>query len=215
MLDYYTVWVHQIKTPIAVMRMRLGMEDSENNRALAAELFRIEQYVELVLSYIRLGSRANDLVIREYGTDELIRETLRKYASQFILRKLRLVYEPAETRVITDKKWLTLILEQLLSNALKYTPSGEIRVEAEQNRIRISDTGIGIAPEDLPRIFEKGYTGINGRLGRQSSGLGLFLCKKAADLIGAVITCESEPGKGTAFTVILPERESRAGGSRG
>jgi len=205
--DYYTTWVHQIKTPIAVMKLRLN-EENEQNRALKAELFRIEQYVELVLSYIRLGSSSNDLVVQEYDVDEIIRETLRKYAPQFILRKLHLSYAPGEMRAVTDRKWLALILEQLLSNALKYTAQGEIRIETAQNRIRISDTGIGIAPEDLPRIFEKGYTGVNGRLERQSSGLGLFLCKKAARLIGAEITCESEPGKGTSFTVLLPQREA-------
>ena len=201
--DYYTAWVHQIKTPIATMKLLLS-QNAEENKELSAELFRIEQYVEMVLSYIRLGSDTNDLVIKEYPLDELIRETVRKFAPQFIARKLKLNYEPTDTAAVTDKKWLMFILEQLISNAIKYTPEGEITISIEDNAVKISDTGIGIAPEDIPRIFEKGYTGANGRLGQKSSGLGLFLSKKAAGLIAADISVQSTPGSGTDFYVILP-----------
>ena len=208
--DYYTAWVHQIKTPIATMRLLLT-EDTQKDRALAAELFRVERYVGMVLDYIRLESGANDLVIREYALDEIIRETLRKFAPQFVLRRLRLVYAPTEQTVITDKKWLAFILEQLIANAVKYTPQGEVRVEAGRGMIRVVDTGIGIAPEDLPRIFEKGYTGANGRLGQRSSGLGLFLTQKAAALIGAEVSCESAVGQGSIFTVRLPDSAWQCG----
>lgn len=203
--DYYTAWVHQIKTPIATMKLQLA-EDTEGNRAIRAELFRVEQYVEMVLDYIRLDSASNDLVVASYDLDSIIKETLRKIAPQFVLRKLKLNYTPAGITVVTDKKWLAFILEQLLSNALKYTPAGEIGLEAQGNEIRVSDTGIGIAPEDLPRIFEKGYTGMNGRIGENSSGLGLFLTKKAADLLGIAVSCESAVGQGTTFTLTLPEK---------
>jgi len=204
MLDYYTTWVHQIKTPIAVMRMRIGYEDTEEHRALAAELFRIEQYVEMVLQYIRLGSETNDLVIKEYKLDELVRESVRKYASQFIYRKLKLIYKPSDIVIVTDKKWFACILEQLLSNAVKYTPQGTVTISVSDDGIlRITDTGIGIAREDLPRIFEKGYTGNNGRLEQKSSGLGLYLCKKAADKLSIAISVESTPGKGSTFSLDL------------
>lgn len=204
--EYYAAWVHQIKTPIAVMKLQLT-EDTPQNRALSAELFRIEQYVEMVLDYMRLDSSSNDLVIREYALDELIREVLRKYASQFVLRKLRLSYEGTDVRVVTDKKWLCFMLEQLIANAIKYTPEGGISIEVEGNCIRICDTGIGIAPEDIPRIFEKGFTGNNGRLGEKSSGLGLFLTQKAANLLAATLQCQSEVGQGTTFSIELPKRE--------
>lgn len=203
--EYYTTWVHQIKTPISVMKLRLAGGSGENG-VLYTELLRIEQYVEMVLEYIRLESETTDLVIREYEADEIIREALRKSAPQFIQRKLRLVYEPSKEKVITDKKYLGFILDQLISNAVKYTPEGEIRISAGDKRIRIEDTGIGISQEDIPRIFDKGYTGLNGRLDKKSSGLGLFLCRKAGDLLAITITCESEVGKGTAFTLTFPEK---------
>ncbi len=200
--DYYTSWVHQIKTPIATMKLMLT-EDSEKDRALLAELFRIEQYVQMVLDYIRLESDSNDLVIAEYPVDELIKETLRKYAAQFVLRKLKLSYEPTDVKVVTDKKWFSFILDQLISNAIKYTQAGEISIEVSEDKIIVTDTGIGIAPEDLPRIFEKGYTGVNGRLGQKSSGLGLFLTGKVAKLLAIKVTCESTVGKGSSFTIHL------------
>lgn len=207
-LDYYTTWVHQIKTPIAVMRMYLQGEDTREHRELLAELFRIEQYVEMVLSYIRLGSRESDLVIREYELDAVIRQAVHKYAPQFIRKKIRLVYEPVKVRVVTDEKWLLFILEQLLANAVKYTLEGTITIRAGQDKkLSVSDTGIGIAPEDLPRIFEKGFTGYNGRADKKATGLGLNLCRQAAEKLGIRITAESEPGRGSTFTLDLAEKK--------
>lgn len=207
MLDYYTTWVHQIKTPIAVMKLTLGAEDSPLTESLSAELFRIEQYVDMVLDYLRLGSESSDLVIAEYDLDELVRESIRKYAPQFIKRQLRLRFEPSGIRITTDKKWFACILEQILSNAVKYTPSGEVTVSCTNRILTITDTGIGIAPEDLPRIFEKGYTGNNGRMGMKSSGLGLYLCKKAADKLHIPVSCESQVGQGTAFRLDLKQEK--------
>ncbi len=204
--DYYTVWVHQIKTPIAVMKLKLAA-DTEENRALLAELFRIEEYVDMVLQYIRLGSETNDLVIREYSLDELIREALRKYAPQFIEKRLKLDYVPSGGSIVTDRKWFACILDQLLSNAIKYTPAGTVSVGLEGESLVVRDTGVGIAPEDLPRIFEKGYTGSNGRTGRVSSGLGLYLAKKAADLLSLPIRAESSPGEGSAFILTMQKKE--------
>lgn len=207
-LDYYTTWVHQIKTPIAVMRMNLQGEDTEEHRELLAELFRIEQYAEMALSYIRLENSGNDLVIREYPLDDLIRQAIRRYASQFVRKRIRLVYEPTDVKVLTDEKWLVFILEQLLSNAIKYTAEGSITIRVtEDKKLSVEDTGIGIAPEDLPRIFEQGFTGYNGRLDKKATGLGLSLCKKAADKLGIGIRAESEPGKGSCFTLDLKERK--------
>ncbi|MBO2516199.1 MAG: hypothetical protein CW338_02840 [Clostridiales bacterium] len=209
MTDYYTAWVHQIKTPIAVMKLKLA-EDTELNRALSAELFRIEQYVDMVLQYIRLGSQSNDLVIKECCLDELIKESIHKYAPQFIHNRLRLTYNGTDKVFVTDRKWFCCILDQLLSNAVKYTKSGGVTIGVEEDRLIIEDTGIGIASEDLPRIFEKGFTGNNGRLGNKSSGLGLYLVQKAAKLLCIPVSVESTPGKGSRFILKLEEREITA-----
>ena len=205
MIDYYTAWVHQIKTPIAVMKLKLSA-DTPEHRALSAELQRVEQYVDMVLQYIRIGGGSNDLVIRTYSLDELIRESVRKQAGQFVEKRLRLIYTPTGETLVTDKTWFCCILDQLLSNAVKYTPEGSVTVSVQNGFLTVSDTGVGIAPEDLPRIFEKGYTGLNGRLGQKSSGLGLYLAKKAADLLSIPLSVKSAVGKGSAFTLDLRQR---------
>ena len=204
--DFYTAWVHQIKTPIAVMKLALGGPEAPDKSALQEELFRIEQYTNMVLAYQRLGSGANDLVIEEYSLDALIRPVIRTFAPQFIGKKLKLIYEGTDLNIVTDKKWFQCILEQLISNAVKYTPAGTITVTVENGALSIADTGVGIAPEDLPRIFEKGYTGVNGRLNDQSSGLGLYLCGKAAALLNIPIRAESKPGQGSRFSLCLQNK---------
>lgn len=201
--DYFTQWVHQIKTPVSVMRMMLQAEDTEEHRALMTELFRIEQYAEMALAYTRLDSSSRDLVIREIQLDPVIRAAIRKYASLFIRKRLRIVYDGTAESALTDEKWLLFILEQLLSNAVKYTDTGSVSISVSGQQIRIADTGKGIAPEDLPRIFEKGYTGKLGRADKQATGIGLYLCKKAADRLNIRLSAESEYGKGSVFTLDL------------
>lgn len=206
-IDYYTTWIHQIKTPISVMQMILQSEDTEDYRALSAELFRIEQYVEMVLYWFRLDSTANDFVIETVSLDKVIRSAVRKYAPQFIRKKIGIVYDGTRETVLSDEKWLLFILEMILSNAVKYTESGSVNISAEGEMIKISDTGIGIAAEDLPRIFEKGYTGYNGRADKKSTGLGLYLCKKAADKLSHKLYAESEAGKGSTFYIDMRTRK--------
>lgn len=207
MIDYYTVWVHQIKTPIASMRLSLQNEDSPQARRLTSDLHRIEQYVEMVLAFLRLNSETTDYVIREYSLDKIVRSAVKKFSSEFISRRLRLIYEPLNYTVITDEKWLSFVIEQVLSNALKYTPSGSISITLESgNILRIRDTGMGIAPEDLPRIFENGYTGYHGRADHKASGIGLYLCKKICSNLGHTISASSEVDAGTAIDIHLSRR---------
>ncbi len=202
-MDYYTTWVHQIKTPISVMGMMLQGEDTDKNRQLLAELFRIEQYVGMALNWLRLGSDSTDFVFREYELDGIIRQAIRKYAPQFIRNRIRLFYEPAEIRVLTDEKWLLFIIEQLLSNVVKYAGEGTVSIAVTGEVLSIADTGIGIAQEDVPRIFEKGFTGYNGRADKKSTGLGLYLCRLTADRLSHKISVESRPGQGTTFYLDL------------
>ena len=208
MVDYYTIWAHQIKTPIASMRLTLQNEDSTLSRKLSGDLFRIEQYVEMVMMFLRLDSDSTDYVIREHDLDTIIRQTVRKFAGEFIARRLQLVYEPLNAKVVTDEKWLSFVVEQVLSNALKYTSSGSITISLEAPKILcIRDTGMGIAPEDLPRIFEKGYTGYHGRADKKASGIGLYLCKRICNNLGHIITVKSTVDVGTTIAIDLSQRK--------
>ena len=208
MVDYYTIWAHQIKTPIASMRLTLQNEDSALSRKLSGDLFRIEQYVEMVLMFLRLDSDSTDYLFRECDLDPIIRQAVRKFAGEFISRKLQLIYEPVHTKVITDEKWLSFVIEQVLSNALKYTPSGSITISLESPKtLCIRDTGMGIAPDDLPRIFEKGYTGYHGRADKKASGIGLYLCKRICSNLGHTITARSIVDVGTTVVIDLSQRK--------
>ena len=207
-MDYYTTWVHQIKTPIASMRLLLEKEDSPVSRQLSEELFRVEQYVQMVMTYQRLDSDSTDYVFRQTDVDAVVRGAIRKFAPQFISKGIRLDYVPRQTLVVTDEKWLSFVIEQLLSNAIKYTPAGCITIRFQDNNdLTITDTGIGIAPEDLPRIFERGYTGYNGRTDKRASGLGLYLCRRICDALGHGISIRSTPGVGTTVTISLSQKE--------
>ena len=198
MVEYYTVWAHQIKTPIASMRLQIQSEDTESARKLMGDLNRIEAYVEMVLTFLRLDSDSTDYLIKEYDLDEIIRPAIRKFSREFILKKLKLEYEPIEFKTITDSKWLSFIVEQVISNAVKYTSEGSVRIcMSEPGILCIEDTGIGISDEDLPRIFENGYTGFNGREDKRASGIGLYLCKRISDNLGHKIYAESKVGEGT------------------
>lgn len=202
--EYLTRWAHQIKTPIAAMRLNLeNAEDTETSRAVSIELFRIEQYVDMMLWHFRLDE-ANDLVIRRFSLEGLVRESVKKYAPLFVRRRLRLSVEGKDAMALSDEKWISFVVEQILDNAIKYTDHGGVTISIHPGPVlEIRDTGIGIAKSDLPRIFESGYTGENGRLNRRSSGLGLSLCKKACDRLGHRLWAESEPGAGSSFFLDL------------
>ena len=208
MVDYYSMWVHQIKTPIAAMNFLLDNEEVDQKN-LQQELFKIERYVEMVLTYIRLDSVSSDYVITKINLDEVVKDTVKKYASLFINKKIKLNYVSHETMVISDKKWLSFAFEQILGNSVKYSSmNGEITIETFENKLVIEDKGIGIKEEDLPRIFEKGFTGFNGRYEKKSSGLGLYLCKKTLDKLGHHIEISSTIGKGTRVEITFPKEDT-------
>ncbi|MFA9379553.1 MAG: sensor histidine kinase, partial [Acetanaerobacterium sp.] len=202
---YYTLWSHQIKTPIAAMRLLL-QEDTLDHKSLEQELFKTEQYVDMVLQYQRLGMPSKDLMFQEYALDALVRQAVKKVSTLFIHKKIAIDIKPMDCRILTDEKWLVFVLEQLLTNAVKYTQAGTVSIclaENEQAVLVIEDTGIGIQPEDLPRVFEWGYTGYNGRLDKRSTGIGLSLCRQALTLLGNSITITSAVGRGTKVLLDL------------
>lgn len=211
MMEYYTLWVHQIKTPIAAMRLILQESEAQERSELTAELFKIEQYVEMVLSYLRLESPSSDLVIRRQPLLPIVKQAVRKYAPLFIRKKLALALDVDEDcMVLTDEKWLAFVIEQILSNALKYTSSGSIHIYMEQPlTLVIEDTGMGIAAEDLPRLFEKGFTGYNGREDKRATGLGLYLSRRILQRLGHMISLDSQEGKGTQVKIDLDMAQIR------
>ena len=211
MTDYYTMWAHQIKTPIFALRLLLQDNSTANKEALS-ELFKIEQYVEMVLGYLRTEDMSSDLKLSRCSLDSIIRDQIHKYAGIFVSKRLSLTYDGISENVLTDEKWLGFVIGQILSNALKYTRAGGIRIylkdvpatddvsniaSASPITLVIEDTGIGIRTEDLPRIFEKGYTGVNGRESNRATGIGLYLSNKIMKRLGHRIYAVSEEGKGT------------------
>lgn len=202
-VDYYTTWVHQIKSPISVMKMILQNSDTPQSLMIEQELFKVEQYVEMALNYARLDSSVHDFVIKKCRVDELVKRAVRKYSALFVGKKISPIVHPTEITVVSDEKWLEFMIEQIISNAVKYTMQGSISIYAKGNILNISDTGIGISESDLPRIFEKGFTGFNGRENKKSTGLGLYLCRKTADKLGFNIYAKSKVGEGTTISIDL------------
>lgn len=200
LLDYYSMWVHQIKSPIAAMRLLLQSPAEKDLRNLNTELFRVEQYVDMALQYIRLESMSSDLLLKNTKILPVIRQTVRKFAPVFIEKRLSIDIEETDMEVVTDEKWVSVVFEQLISNALKYTKTGHIRICRDSYTdagIMIEDTGIGIRPEDLPRVFERGFTGYNGRQDMRATGLGLYLSKKIMDKLSHKIRITSDGNSGT------------------
>lgn len=206
MIDYYTLWAHQIKTPIAAMRLILQSEYTEQNKELLEQAFKIEQYVEMVLGYLKIDNNSSDLVLKSYNLLQIIKQVIRKYAHVFIRKNVALDLKEMDCTVLTDEKWLVFVIEQILWNALKYTSSGKISIymeDASQKVLVIEDTGSGIAEEDLPRVFERGFTGYNGRMDKKATGIGLYLCKKILDKLSHTITITSKVNVGTKVKINL------------
>lgn len=207
MLDYYTIWAHQIKTPIAAMRLLLQSEQPGASE-LSEQLFKVEQYVEMVLQYLRIDSMSSDLLLKRYPLDDIVKQAIRKYSKSFIYKKIKLNYGYLNRNVLTDEKWLVFVIEQILSNALKYTNTGGISIYMDNDlpdTLVIEDTGIGIEAEDLPRVFEKGFTGYNGRTDKKSTGIGLYLCKRILTRLSHTIVVESAVGRGTKVKIAFDE----------
>ena len=208
LMDYYTLWAHQIKTPIAASSLLVGeIEDKKVKNQLEQELFKIESYVNIVLQYLRLESFHEDLVLKKENIEDLVKEIVKKYAIFFIQRGLSLSLHDLDRTIITDRKWFVVILEQVLSNSLKYTSQGGIEIYFQEDRLYIKDSGLGIQDADLLRVFERGFSGYNGRLTQQSSGLGLYLSKKIADELGHQISIASQVGQGTTVMISFSEKK--------
>lgn len=249
MREYYAMWVHQIKTPIAAMQLLLQvqrnrleagelLQTNENAESvesqtevkeaaakealiaeqlqiqseLEGELFDIEQYVNMALQYQRVNAPGNDYVLAHVRLDDIVREVIRKYAKLMVRRHIPLRYEGTDVMVTTDDKWVAFAIEQVLSNAIKYSKEGQpIEIETVQepnwDYLKITDHGIGISQEDVTRVFEKGYTGYNEHSDKKSTGIGLYLSKLVLNKLGHNIRLESEYGVGTMVWIGFQKRK--------
>lgn len=200
LMDYYAMWSHQIKTPLAALDLLVQTVDQPTKAEMKEEVFKIQQYLDMMLQYLRMQSIQNDFRFEEFSFGELVRPIIKKYASFFINKDLEVELLNLENKIITDKKWFSFILEQVIFNAVKYTKAGKITVYVPENQpqmLCIKDTGQGILPEDLPRVFDKGYTGFNGRENQKATGLGLYMSKEIAAQLGILLTIASVVGEGT------------------
>lgn len=206
--EYFLLWVHQIKTPITVSDLILQKEKNPYTCQLKEQMFYIREYTNMAINYMKLKDRQADMDIAEVEIDKLLKSLLRKYSGLFIDKNISLDYQPIDTKIITDAKWATILIEQILANALKYTNSGKITLsfDRDKNALKVKDTGIGIKSEDINKIFDRGYSGFNGRINEKSSGIGLYLVKKIAILLNIKMEVCSTVNVGSEFIICFPKQ---------
>ena len=203
---YFLMWLHQIKTPMTVSKLLLEKPDETTNTKLKMQLMYIEQYINMAMNYLKMIDHSTDMDITQVNLDDIIKNLLKKYSLLFIHNHISLEYQSNLAYVISDSQWLTILIEQILSNALKYTENGKIAIQylEDKHALEIRDTGIGIRSEDIPKIFDRGYSGFNGRMNEKSSGLGLYLARKISERLNIQIEVESKLSKGSIFRMVFP-----------
>ncbi|WP_205854530.1 sensor histidine kinase [Planococcus halotolerans] len=209
-LDYFTLWLHQIKTPLSAISLLNQSNATPESKKISQEIVRLEDYTHMALNYVKLEETGSDMDLSQVDLDSVIKRAVKKYSILFIYKGIKLNYQPLNTTVLSDGQWLQTLIEQLLSNSLKYTASGSISIyldPVKEQTLIIEDTGVGIRPEDLPKIFNKGYSGLNGRLHEKSTGLGLFLSRKICRRLGHELTIKSELEKGTRAEINMVRKE--------
>ena len=203
---YFLMWLHQIKTPMTVSKLLLEKPDETTNTKLKMQLIYIEQYINMAMNYLKMIDHSTDMDITQVNLDDIIKNLLKKYSLLFIHNHISLEYQSNLAYVISDSQWLTILIEQILSNALKYTENGKIAIQylEDKHALEIRDTGIGIRSEDIPKIFDRGYSGFNGRMNEKSSGLGLYLARKISERLSIQIEVESKLSQGSIFRLVFP-----------
>lgn len=200
--EYFSMWVHQIKTPITCLEIL-----TDDNKEMKMQLKSIDNYTNMAINYLKLNLHEKDMDICVVDVDNLLNILVKKYSLLFINSHISLDFRKHDIKCITDSKWLSVLLEQILSNAIKYSENSQIILDSFKKDnsvvILIEDHGIGIPEEDINRIFDKGYSGFNGRLKQKSSGLGLYLAKSIADKLDIRLKVDSVVGQGSKFYIIV------------
>lgn len=208
--EYIETWVHEIKTPIASARLILENDEGYINKSVLEEIEKVEGFIEQVLFYARSSTVERDYIIKKIPLKNSINSVIRKNANILIEKIVKIQLEDIEKKVYCDSKWIEFILQQIISNSVKYMDKDEkyikIRcLEKDKNIIlKILDNGIGISEKSIEKVFEKGYTGENGRKYNNSTGMGLYLCKKLCLKLGLGISIKSKLGVGTEVTIVFP-----------
>jgi signal transduction histidine kinase len=208
--EYIEAWIHEIKTPIASTKLIIDNNKNETTKNIEKEITKLEDFVEQVLYYSRSNDTSKDYIVRELNLEIAVRNVIKRNSRDFIYKKIKLTLEEIDSTVYTDIKWIEFIINQILNNAIKYSKKedAEINIYSERNEnnvvLSIEDNGIGIPKEDLRRIFDKGFTGENGRKYGKSTGMGLYICKKLATKLGLGLELTSEENKGTVVNIIFP-----------
>lgn len=201
--SYFLLWVHQIKIPITASKLLLERKDENNKEEILQEIIQIDNYTNLALNYLKIMNESTDMSFKEIELDTIIQNIIKRYAMIFIHNKTKLHYEKMESIVLTDPKWSTIMVEQILNNSLKYAKGNDIYIYFDRgtNELVIHDTGIGISESDLPKIFDKGYSGFNGMLDEKSSGVGLYIVSKISRRLNQKVSVDSKLNEYTIFKI--------------
>ncbi len=212
--EYIESWVHEIKTPLTAAKLTCRHLESDSRRKFSAELAQIEAHVERALYYARVKSPEQDCIIRQTALADIVSQAVGNHRTLLIQSQMKIETGDLDFTVYTDRKWAVFMLGQLLQNASRYrnNNSPSILLTAmgcgRQVRLTVSDNGIGIPAHELPRVFDRGFTGSNGRTRGGSTGMGLYLCRKLAALLEIDLQISSEEQKGTAVTLTFPARQA-------
>ena len=207
--EYIEMWIHEVKTPLAAAKLILENHPGDTSKMLDEELGQINYYLEQALYYARSNSVEKDYLVKEIDLKEIVQNSIKANARILINQKIKIQMENLDQEVFTDEKWILFILNQIISNSIKYKKeNAQIAFSAEETKnqifLKIKDNGIGISTKDLPRITEKGYTGVTGRNYQKSTGMGLYLCKKLCEKLQLSFNIESEEGKYTTVIIGFP-----------
>ena len=212
--EYIEMWVHEIKTPIASSKLLIENNTNEVTRKIDTQMDRIENYVEQVLYYSRSDEVGKDYIIKKVGLSKLVKDVIKRNQRDFISKRISLQLGDLDEIIYSDTKWVEFILNQIIGNAIKYSKGKDDKIEIYLKKISsavvltIKDHGVGIIERDLNRVFEKGFTGENGRKFGKSTGIGLYLCKKLTDRLGLGLQVQSEENVGTEISIIFPKSEN-------
>lgn len=208
--EYIELWVHEIKTPIATCKLLIENNESPLTESIGEEVCKLENYIDQALFYTRSNTLEKDYIIKEMSLSSCVNKVLNNNADSLIKKKVKISLGDLEKQVYSDSKWIEFILGQIISNSIKYMNKEhkELKIYCNENSkyviLNIEDNGAGISEKDISRVFDKGFTGENGRKFGKSTGIGLYLCKKLCKKLGLDITLISEGGKFTRVSIIFP-----------